>query len=321
MTGRDFMEIGPEERRVAIEAMANLAHLKADMVNFILKPAGVPVDVFQPLIRMRDPGTGERLSKRAIAPLIIDALDRLPNGQQVLRSIIQITSRWNSYHLAHDEYEARATVEKAKEVLAFLEASEARAAAELRERQQYLKSAEVERQRLFGQQMDLLVMQFDEMARLGDDTAQRRGHLLEDLLNRVFSLCEIPVVRSFTRSQGGEQIDGAFRFEGWHYLVECKWCKKLADINELDSLSGKVGRSGKQTMGLFLAVQGWSTRVISLLKQNPEKCIILMDGYDLRVVLQRVVGLDELVRAKLSVLNLEGEPYLGVLSCLTRPGV
>ena len=35
-------------------------------------------------------------------------------------------------------------------------------------------------------------------------------------------------------------------------------------------------------MGVFLSVNGWSENVPQLLKQNSEKSILLMDGYDLR---------------------------------------
>ena len=103
-------------------------------------------------------------------------------------------------------------------------------------------------------------------------------HLLQDLLNRVFDLHQIPVVRSFVRNDGAEQIDGAFKLEGWHYIVECRWRKKLADIRELDGLKGQIDRSGKQTMGVFLSINGWSDNVPPLLKQNPDKSILLMEG-------------------------------------------
>jgi hypothetical protein len=83
---------------------------------------------------------------------------------------------------------------------------------------------------------------------------QRRGYLLQDLLNRTFDLHAIPVVASFTRNEGGEQIDGAFKLEGWHYIVECRWRKKLSDIRELDGLSGQIARSGRQTKILTRAL-------------------------------------------------------------------
>lgn len=73
-------------------------------------------------------------------------------------------------------------------------------------------------------------------------------------------------------------IDGAFKLEGWHYVVECRWREKLADIRELDGLKGQVDRSGKQTIGLFLSINGCSENVPILLKQNPDKSIIVFNG-------------------------------------------
>jgi hypothetical protein len=65
-------------------------------------------------------------------------------------------------------------------------------------------------------------------------------------------------------------------------------------------------------MGVFLGINGWSQNVPQLLKQNPTKAIVLMDGYDLRCVLARQVDLSDMLQAKLAKLNLEGEPYLSV---------
>jgi hypothetical protein len=169
---------------------------------------------------------------------------------------------------------------------------------------------ERERADLTRKQSELLLMMFDDLAR--SDDPQRRGYLLQDVLNRVFDLHQIPVVRSFTRNEGAEQIDGAFKIEGWHYLVECRWRQKLSDIRELDGLKGQVDRSGRQTMGLFVSVNGWSDNVPKLLKQNPDKAIILMEGFDFRTVLSGQIDLRDFILAKVAKLNLEGEPFLGV---------
>jgi hypothetical protein len=58
--------------------------------------------------------------------------------------------------------------------------------------------------------------------------------------------------------------------------------------------------------------------VPGLLKQNPDKCIFLMDGYDLRCVLALEADLREFLLAKLAHLNLEAEPFLGVKSFLAE---
>jgi RNA-directed DNA polymerase len=154
---------------------------------------------------------------------------------------------------------------------------------------------------------EILLEKFEDLERLGDP--HRRGYELQSLLKEIFDLYKIPIREPFTRNEGAEQIDGAFVFEGWHYIVECRWRKKLANIRELDGLLGQVNRSGRQTMGLFLSINGWSDNVPTSLKQNPDKVIILMNRTDLRRVLNSSVNLKDLLRAKREHLNFKGEPF------------
>lgn len=156
---------------------------------------------------------------------------------------------------------------------------------------------------------EILLEKFDNLVMLGDP--HRRGYELQDLLRETFDLYGIRVRQPFTRSKGAEQIDGAFVFEGWHYIVECRWRKELANIRELDGLLGQVNRSGRQTVGLFLSINGWSDNVPPTLKQNPDKAIILMNGDDLRTVLSGLVDLKDLIQAKREQLNFKGEPFYG----------
>ncbi|WP_254924536.1 hypothetical protein [Paenibacillus odorifer] len=58
--------------------------------------------------------------------------------------------------------------------------------------------------------------------------------------------------------------------------MEMKWTSQLTDMKQLDSLYGKVARSGKQTMGLFLSIGGWSPHVFPLMKQHPDKSIFII---------------------------------------------
>lgn len=304
------MDFGVDARRLAVEIIATLVHIKSTMVDMILKPSGITSDIYGPLLYKQDEVTGKTLSKRKIAPLILDAVEQRHGAASVLRGLIEIAANWSSFHLAENEFSARATVQKARELLGTIELMEAREAKQ-RElaRKEELARLERERAELIGRQSDLLLMMFDELAK--SDDPQKRGYLLQDLLSRTFDLHEFPVIRSFTRNDGAEQIDGAFSMDGWHYLVECRWRKKLADVRELDGLSGQVRRSGKQTMGIFLSINGWSDNVPEMLKQNPDKSVALMDGYDLRCILTRRVDLRDFLVAKLARLNVESEPFFG----------
>jgi hypothetical protein len=73
-------------------------------------------------------------------------------------------------------------------------------------------------------------------------------------------------------------------------------------------------------MGVFLAVNGWSSHVPSNLKQNPDKSVLLMDGYDLRVVLEGRIMLRDLLFAKLAHFNIEGEPFVSVTQIMSDLG-
>jgi hypothetical protein len=59
----------------------------------------------------------------------------------------------------------------------------------------------------------------------------------------------------------GEQIDGAVKFEGEHYLLEAKWHDKSAANEPVYQFAGKV--EGKMYgRGIFVSVHGFSNEVV-----------------------------------------------------------
>lgn len=153
-----------------------------------------------------------------------------------------------------------------------------------------------------------LLTRYDAMA--ASDDPHGRGFLLQDLLRDTFRFFGIRVLKSFTRNSGGEQIDGAFEHNGMYCIVECRWRAQLADIRQVDGLMGQVRRSGFQTIGLYFSINGWSVNVVPLLKQNPEKRILLMNGDDFRRVLTgEIADFGAFLKAKFSHLSFHAEPY------------
>lgn len=304
-----------DARRVALEAVATLAYVKRIAADHVLRPVGIPENLIRRFLSDRDATTHEPLTKRQGGALIFDQLAQQGQEREVIRKIIDLAAGWDAFHLAQDEYKARAVVQKAREIAGVLVEADAREReAQLRAAQERAARQQSERKAILRQQSALLLAQFDQAS--VDGEPHDRGYLLQDLLNRTFDLHGIAVARAFQRNAGGEQIDGAFEMEGWHYIVECRWRNKLANIRELDGLYGQVARSGRQTMGLFLSINGWSENVVPLMKQNPDKSIILMEGFDLRTVLSEVFDLRRLLKAKISRLNLEAEPYMSISSLL-----
>lgn len=128
-----------------------------------------------------------------LAPLFLKAIENRSDCSGVIRRMIEIAAHWSSFHLADDEFQARATVQKARELIGNIELMEAREAKQ-RElaRKEELARMEREQAEVFRKQSELLLMMFDELAMSADE--QRRGFLLQDILNRTFDLHAIPVV-------------------------------------------------------------------------------------------------------------------------------
>ena len=308
------MKVGVDERGLVIEAIATLAYRKSDMVNFVLNPAGVPKEIYGPLSYKRDNLTGRPMTKRQAAPLILDALEGRDDYADIVGNIVKIAASWEKFELSDKEYEARAVKAKAQGILERHQLFEAEEAARKDTARQ-----EKDREHLSARkrELSLLLAMFDELA-LQEQNAQERGYRLQYLLNRLFDAFEIPAHRSFFRNEGAEQIDGAFQIDGWYYLTECRWRREPSDTRELDGFAGQISRSGKQTMGLFLSINGWSENVPGLLKQNAQKAIILMQGYDLRAILSEEVDLRDYILAAVKNLNINTEPHLSVREYLKQ---
>jgi hypothetical protein len=158
-----------------------------------------------------------------------------------------------------------------------------------------------------GEFRDLLL----ELARQEDH--QARGYALERLLNQLFALFDIDAKASFKIV--GEQIDGAFTFEGTEYLFEAKWTKDRVGVADLDSFAGKIGRKLENTLGLFLAVNGFQDSVLTTYSQNRPR-LFLMDGSDLSAVLEDRIGLLELLTRKRQHASRTGEVFISAYSLL-----
>jgi hypothetical protein len=134
-----------------------------------------------------------------------------------------------------------------------------------------------------------------------------RGFALETLLGDVFEAFDLDPRGSFRVV--GEQIDGGFAFGGEYFLLEAKWEKDPTARDELDVFSAKVRRRGENTLGLFLAINGFETTAVELHSGNRSP-IVLMDGGDLYAVLDERIDLRELLRRKRREASMTGRVLL-----------
>jgi hypothetical protein len=144
---------------------------------------------------------------------------------------------------------------------------------------------------------------------LSQSEPHRRGYMLENLLHDLFDLFDLDPKASF--KVVGEQIDGAFNFEGTDYLLEAKWQAELVDTMDLDSFNGKIGRKLDNTLGLLLAINGFEPNAVTV-HSGARPRMVLMNGSDLVAVLEGRVRLNDLIRRKRQHAAQSGDIYLSV---------
>lgn len=142
---------------------------------------------------------------------------------------------------------------------------------------------------------------------------QQRGYSLEKFLNRMFAVFDIDAKGPFKII--GQQIDGAFTFDGTEFLLEAKWQNTKTPIADLMIFAGKVRGKLDNTLGLFLSMNGYEGTAVSQ-GADGRPVMILMDGSDLSAVLESRIELPELIKRKRQHAARTGETFLGAYAII-----
>jgi hypothetical protein len=141
-------------------------------------------------------------------------------------------------------------------------------------------------------------------ARSGPLDARQRGYCVEALLYDVM-LAEGLAPRASYRP-AGEQIDGSFVIHGRPLLLEAKWVKDPIPASAIYAFKGKVDGKLVGTIGLMLAVNGFSEDAIPALTAGKEVNVLLASGDDLAAALDPPGSFTAMVAHKIRAAIDEG---------------
>ncbi len=140
---------------------------------------------------------------------------------------------------------------------------------------------------------------------------QQRGYVLERILAELSRLSHLETTEAFRVV--GEQVDGAVKFDGEHYLIEAKWQERSASNEPVYQFAGKV--TGKlYGRGLFISVNGFSPEVIRSLVIGKEIQTLFVDGEDLILVLEGHLNMREMIDRKVKAAQTKGLIYVHPIS-------
>lgn len=264
-----------------------------------------------------DPGILSRLNwteyKRNIVATLVDHL--VMNQEIYQRDIIRLMSEVSNItdysHLRKLEDGER----KAAEAKVAVEALRAQLKGyqdlekEQNESEERRKQAHLRLMRVNAVQDELDKLKVEFYLLTASDNPQERGFKLEKVLKGLFDLFDLDPKASFRIM--GEQIDGAFSFEGTDYLIEAKWQKEPVAARDLDGMAGKLSRKLDNTLGLFLSINGFSDDAVKT-HSSGRRLVILMDGSDLIAVLEGRIDLVQLLLRKRRKASETGNIYLRI---------
>lgn len=140
---------------------------------------------------------------------------------------------------------------------------------------------------------------------------QKRGYLFEEFLRKLFLNEKMEVTEPFKIT--GEQIDGAIKYEGEHYIIEAKWHDKWSASDSLYPFAAKV--EGKMYgRGIFISVNGFSPDAVQALKTGKALRTILVDGGDLVPITEGMYTLKEMLDNKIKAAQTMGRIYVDATS-------
>ena len=251
-------------------------------------------------------------SKREVADALVDRLlANEPGYRDVTLDLMLAVASMERFPdiEAHEDAEVR--LPKAKAAVAELRQWTQKYAEDRAEREQQealwrTKREDAAALRRFSDAVTTLREDFLQLHGMAD--ANERGRKFESFLGELFALFDMEPRLAYVLDT--EQIDGSLSFDTDDYIVEARWRSDPTSRGDADIFAAKVRRKGKNALGLFVSVGGFSQ---DALKEYANATpFMALDGAHLMAVLDQRVRLDDLLKRMKRYANETGSCYLPV---------
>jgi hypothetical protein len=147
---------------------------------------------------------------------------------------------------------------------------------------------------------------------------QKRGTLLENVLNQLLKVNEVLVREAFKRTEEGagivEQIDGVVEIDGYLYLVEVKWWDKPLGKNEVAPHLVRVFSRG-HAGGILISASGYTDPAILDCKEAlTHKIIVLCELEEFVHLLENRGNLKDFFKSKINIAVMEKKPLAKIVT-------
>lgn len=306
----------PELLQMLIEVIPRLHRSKDDLLEFFTTTGVAETDLRD--LRQRVRTSRDQISMFEITRTVLHRLsDKKGAGLGVRRAVLQRVTSWENFATGwpNNLTEAERLVGKIQK---FVRSKDSLTRAIQSNDEERRHRAEAERKRLaeIQEHKEASVAIRTNLASLfGNTNPQKRGKLLEEVLNRYFKFSEIHVRDAFTLTGSDgegilEQIDGVVELDGQVYLVEMKWWNEPVGVEAVTQhISRLYARA--QANGIFISATGFTkTAVTTCQNALSQKVIVLCELQEIVSLLEQEKSLKKFLKEKVDAARIEKRPLV-----------
>ncbi len=312
----DIYHYPPDLFDLIVQTIPLLNRSKKAVLTFF-NGAGVSPELYQD-ISVKLMTAPDSISKYDICRTILERMNQntdkhLRERRELLRRITEFEAFSTCWE--NDQFKAKGLVSEIQKVInvkdSFTRMRQERDNEQnLRKREYQAKIAEIQKQR-----ENLEKIKKELFSLFQEINLQRRGKLLETVLNNYFKTYQILVKEDFKRvGEAGdgiiEQIDGIIEIDNQIYFVEMKWKKDSIGSEDIYSHLGRIYHRAN-AHGIFISASGYSPSGIIAAKEALVKnaLLVMFDLEEFVKVIETESDFRNYLRDKIKCAIIEKNPY------------
>jgi hypothetical protein len=306
----------PELFELLVDGIPLLCRSKKAVLLFF-EGAGVPrqfsSDLWEKVEQDKD-----NIHKSEIVRTILTRINQ--KGEATLRERREILKRVTEFEdfsvcWPNDEYKAKGVVSDIRRIVnvkdSFTKMKQELEKERLKRQSEHLAQVqEIQRKQA---EVEKIKIDLFSLFSIPDNLSQKRGKLLEGVLNRLFETGEILIREAFelVKEIGEgitEQIDGVVEIDGYIYLVEMKWWKDPLGKKEVSPHLVNIFNRG-HAGGIIISNSGYTYPAIETCREAlTKKIVVLCELEEIVMLLEQKYGLKDFFKAKIRTAVTDKNP-------------
>ncbi|GAB5527796.1 MAG: restriction endonuclease [Roseivirga sp.] len=312
----DVFHFPPDLFELLVQVIPVLNRSKKSVLLFF-KGAGVNESKYNDLAaKLRT--DKDSINKFEIARTILERINEdsdkyLRQRREIIKRVTEFESFsqcWES-----DQYKAKGLVAEVQKIVnvkdSFTRMKQERDNEQKKKSQEHKNKVEA----LLQRQSERESIKKDLSALFSSENPQKRGILLEKVLNSFFKTYNILVRENFQRTGSAgegilEQIDGIIELDHQIYLTEMKWKKESIGSDDIYAHLGRIYHRSN-AHGIFISASGYSPSGIEAAKEALQKnaLLILFDLEELYLTMDRESDFNQYLRDKVKAAIIDKNPF------------